>query len=161
MEFDSIRIKDIDFVVRYKSQAHKWTSKNRTNHFVGIQLYGKSYHDFGYQRFTLEEKCIYFFNQRDDYSVEEITDTSESFSVHFTTYGEVETPTFYKKINNEGEVVRWLEQIERLTALSGRGDNLAMSYLYRLCDYIGSLYRQPYTPADRRILEAREYMDLH
>ena len=160
MDFGNMRIRDIYCVVRYVPQITRWKAQGRTDHIVGIQLRGDCFHDFGYQQFSLTEGCVFFFNQKDDYSVE-VLEPGESFSVHFTTYEPIETDSFCKKIGNAGEVVRMIEQVERARNTNRQSDILAVSQLYRFCDYLERLRLMPYQPADNRIAQAQKYLDLH
>ncbi len=160
MDFENIRIKDIDLFVRYTPRKKQSIARNRTNHIIGVKLSGADYHDFGYQTFTLEENSIYFFNQRDDYDVK-IQDVGTVMSVHFTTTEPVETDSFCIKIKNRAEIVNILEKIEHLYTHSAHSDSMMMSCLYKLCAVYSDIRRKTYSPHDKRIEEAREYIATH
>ena len=160
MEFEKLRIKDIDVVVRYKAKPTQFYAKYRKNHIIGVKLCGKAYHDFGYQQFTLTENSIYFFNQKDDYFAH-IQEEGEVFSVHFTTYEPIETDSFCINIKNRSEIYRILEQIESKNTVSSRGDSEVMSLMYKLCGMYSDIKRKKYTPENSRMEEARQYIDMH
>ena len=63
MLFSDMRVKDINGVLHYTPQVMKFTAKNRHDHIIGIQLSGNAEHFFADHKFTLDENCIYFFNQ--------------------------------------------------------------------------------------------------
>ena len=85
MNFENLRIKDVRASIRYRPNIKHWQSKNRKDHFVGIQLSGSALHTFSDRNFVLFGNCVYFFNQREDYVVD-VHEVGEAFSVHFTTY---------------------------------------------------------------------------
>lgn len=160
MKFENLKLKNIDYVIRFSSKSKKWTAKNRLNHIIGFQMAGKAVHDFGYQQFTLGENCLYFLNQKDDFTVK-VLEEPHAYSVHFTTYEDIETDSFCIKINNVDEIERLLEKIERQKNLSPIADNLTSSYFYRLCSMFDEICKKNYAPADARVKDAKEYMDLH
>lgn len=128
MEFSNLRIKELHSVVDYSSQQSSWKTVNRTTHFVGIEVSGNSVHDLGYQKFTLSENCLFFFNQKDDYSVTNAL-SGRSIAVHFTTFEPISTPTFIKKIKDPAEALRLLRIIDRYKKLGKEKEHLAISYL--------------------------------
>ena len=160
MDFENIRVKNIQSSIRYRPDMKRWTVKNRKNHFVGIQLSGSAYHDFGYQSFTISEGYVYFFNQRDGYSVE-ILEAGESYSVHFTTEEDIDTDSFCICVSNGDEIERLLQNTEMKRADSKCGELMSMSCLYRLLAEIAKLRDKNYFKKDVRMLAAREYMDGH
>ncbi len=160
MNFGNIRVKNIDFVVVYKGRARSWVTKNRKNHILGVKLSGCAHHDFGYQRFDMSGGCIYFLNQRDDYYVN-VKEYGEAFSVHFTTYEDIDTDSFCIKLNNTDEVISLLEKIRTYTLATTNGDGMALSYLYRLCARFEEIKNKKYSKSDTRITAAKEYIDLH
>lgn len=160
MKFENLKLKNIDYVIRFSSKSKKWTAKNRLNHIIGFQISGKVAHDFGYQQFMISEDCLYFLNQKDDFEVK-VLEEPISYSVHFTTYEDIETDSFCIKINNVDEIERLLEKIEKQKNLSPEADNLASSYFYRLCSIFDEICKKSYSPVDSRVKNAKEYMDLH
>lgn len=159
MQFEDIRIKDVHAVLHYTPNMKKWSAKNRKNHFVGIQLGGSALHCFKDHEFVLSGNCVYFFNQREDYDVE-VQEAGEAFSVHFTTYDEIETDSFCIPIRNADEIVSLLERCEQYRVSKG-GELMLHSTLYKLCNAIAHARRRVYAPMDARMATAREYMDAH
>ena len=161
MDFETLRVESIRAVVRYVPSITHWTAENRREHIVGIQLRGAGMHDLGDRRLSLSENCVFFLNQCEDYAVRLTETPSEAYSVHFTTFGPIETPSFCHKAANSAEVLRLVEQIDRLWQRDHRGDAATLSAFYRLCDLIDGIRRRPYAQSDARIGAARDYMDLH
>ena len=89
MRFEDMRVKDIKVALRYSTDSLHWVAKNRHTHIIGINLSGREWHDFGYQQMMLEGTGVFFFNARDDYAVR-VLEKGLSYSVHFTTYEEIE-----------------------------------------------------------------------
>ena len=85
MEFSNLKIKEICSVVRYTPEKSHWKTENRKNNIVGIQLKGYAKHNFGYKKIILSENTVFFFNQKDDYTVD-VGEKGNAYSVHFTTY---------------------------------------------------------------------------
>ena len=112
MNFEELRVKDVRAILRYRSNGTKWSAKNRKAHFIGIQLNGSALHKFDHHEFVLSRNCVYFFNQKENYEVE-LYDPCESFSVHFTTYGEIETESFCIPVENPEEFPALLEVFNR------------------------------------------------
>ena len=158
VQFEQLDLKEICFVVKYRSQARSWVAQKRQNHILGLQMSGKGAHDFGYQKLTLEENCIFFLNQRDDYAVE-MLEKGEAFSVHFITREPIETDSFCIRLKYTGEVVALLEKIQKAHVAGRR--HQAISYFYQLCALYDELRQQKYMPTDSRMAAAREYMDQH
>ena len=158
MTFEDIRVKDVRAILHYTPNMSGWCAKGRKDHFIGIQLCGSAHHRFADRDFVLSSNCIYFFNQRDDYEVE-VYERGESFSVHFTTYGEVDTPSFCVPVENSEEVLSLLQRAERL---KHSGEELSLlSTLYKLCSLLSVARRRAYVPRDGRILAAKAYVDAN
>lgn len=134
----------------------KWTAKNRADHILGIILDGSTFHDFGYKQFVLSRNCIYFFNQRDNYEAI-MQESGLSFSIHFTTYEDVDTESFCIPISNPNEIVTLLNKTKQ--AKEENNELKLLSYIYALCDEFKKIYNKTYYPKDDRILKAKEYID--
>lgn len=160
MNFENLRIKDIELVVEYRNDTMHWVAKNRVNHIIGIQLEGSAVHEFSNQTFTIGDNCIYYLNQKDDYKVQVIRNCS-AYSVHFTTYEPIDTDSFCIQIQNSSEIINLLDKIKYEHSLSHNGDVMALSYLYRLCGIYNELRRKKHSPIDMRIKNALDHMDLH
>ena len=159
-EFETLRVREIRAVVRYAPSITQWSAKNRREHIVGVHLRGVGVHDFGDRKLTLSENCVYFLNQREDYGVR-VLEPTEAFSVHFTTFLPIATPSFTVRLSGPAEALRLLEQIERAWRRDPRGNAAALAQLYRFCDLLADLRRRPYAQSDARVQAARDYMDLH
>lgn len=160
MVFENIRIKDVHAILHYTPDIKRWRAKNRKNHFVGITLSGSAYHSFDDQSFVLSRNCIYFFNQKDDYSVE-VLEAGDSFSVHFTTYEEIKTDSFCLPVESPDEIIALLNKAEKLSRVSGSGDLSLLSTVYKLCDVFARAKQKAWFPKDMRIHAARDYIDVH
>ena len=160
MLFEELRIKEVCSALHYTPNIKKWSAKDRKDHFVGIMLSGAAHHSFANQSFVLSRNCVYFFNQRDDYDVE-VLEAGESFSVHFTTYGEIESDSFCVPVENPDEIIAQLKRAEQLTHASHSGDLALLATLYKLCDAISRARQKTYFRRDTRMSVAREYIDAH
>lgn len=160
MNFSNLKLKNIEYLIKYKPNSLRWACTNRKNHIIGVQLHGKADHDFKYQKFTMSENCIYFFNQKDDYSVE-VLEKGEAFSVHFTTYEPIATNSFCIKIKDITNVLSIQEKIMKYTSSSFCGNNMAASYFYMLCALFEDIYNKEYFSSDERMINAKDYIDLH
>ena len=160
MDFNNLRIKDINCALKYIPQTKEWTSKNRQTHIIGLQCTGKFYHNFGYKDFFLEPNVIFFFNQRDDYYCKTY-EIGESHSIHFTTYTPVETDSFCLKVKDSREYLKLISRIERLWTLRSSENLSLMSHMYKLCSDFGKILNKKYSAADLRMLKAAEYIDEH
>ena len=60
MKFENLKVKDIDFVIKYASILNNWTVKNRNTHIIGIAYSGDELHDFGDKKISIKENCIFF-----------------------------------------------------------------------------------------------------
>lgn len=159
MNFENLRIRSFCGVVRYRPSTPQWSARNRTSHIVGIILSGAAFHDFGYQRFTLSENCVYFLNQKDDYDVQLETESSTSFSIHFTTFEPIDTDSFCVAVSNPVEIISLLKKADQ--AYRTENELLCLSYFYELCHKLGQLRERLYFPKDSRIHAAKEYIDQH
>ena len=160
MDFEHLRIKDVRTVIRYSPSNKRWSAQKRRDHFVGIQLRGAALHTFSDRQFVLSGNCIYFFNQRDDYDVE-VYEECESFSVHFTTYEEIETPSFCLSVDHLDPILSLLQKSELLSKTRGNSDLLLLSTVYKLCDSVASARQKGYFQRDLRLYASKNYMDLH
>ena len=159
-----MRVKDIHCIVKYVSTMKKWTAYNRRDHIIGIHLKGSNaVHNFGNRQISLDENCIYFLNQKDDFSVEiPENESTEAFSVHFTTYEPVLTESFCINAGNRREeIVALLEKIKRQHELSADNNNLTLSLIYKLFSVFEEIKEKNYSKKDVRIIKSKEYMDLH
>lgn len=158
MQFENLHIKDVTNVVSFIPNSKQWVAKDRETHFIGISLKGKAIHTFENQEFTLSENCVYFFNKKDNYMTF-VLEQSEAFSVHFTTYESISTDSFYIQINNNATIVSLLE---KALHLYNKNDHLALhSVVYALCSEISNLKHRHYFPKDKRMTNAKEYIDLN
>ena len=159
MTFEEIRIKDVRAILHYTPNMNGWAAKGRKDHFIGIQLCGSAHHQFRDHDFVLSSNCIYFFNQRDDYEVK-VYERGESFSVHFTTYEEIDTDSFCVPVENPEEVLSLLQKAELLKH-NGEEELSLLSTLYKLCHLLSRARRRTYVQRDGRILAAKAYMDAN
>ncbi len=158
MLFENLRVEKVRSILRYHPNIKKWSAKKRKDHIVGIQLNGSALHDFGDQSFVLSGNCVFFFNQRDDYDVE-VMEAGESFSIHFTTYEEIDTDSFCIPIANASRIESVLRRAE---IARGAGDELKLlSMVYQLCAEIETIRQKTYFPKDTRMFTAKSYMDIH
>ena len=160
MNFENLKLKNINCVIKYVAKTKKFISRKKQFHILGIHLSGTAFHDFGFQQFTLAPDCIYFLNQDEDYNVE-ILEKGVAFSVHFTTYEPIDTHSFCIRLQNPTEVIRLLEKIETQKSLSHNCNNATASTFYKLCSIFDDIRRKTYQQKDQRIIEAKAYMDLH
>lgn len=160
MKFENLRVRDVRAVVRYRPSVRRWQSIRRQDHFVGIQLSGSARHRFPDRSFVLSENCVYFFNRREDYDVE-VSEAGEAISVHFTTYEEIETPSFCIPVEHPEQILALLQKAELLKGEEERRDLLLLSTLYQLCDAVAAVREKSYSRRDERVLAARSYMDRH
>ncbi len=160
MIFSEIRVKDIHAILHYTPQALKFTAKNRNDHIIGIQLSGNATHYFADHQFTLDENCVYFFNQKDDYCAE-ITERGVCFSVHFTTYEPLDIKSFSVKIQDNHPILRMLNAIEQQFINAGGCSAKCLSELYKLFGCFEDIHCKKYAPKDERLTKAMEYIHLH
>ncbi len=158
MAFEDLRIKDVRSILHYRPNIKRWSAKNRRDHIIGVQLSGLSVHDFGYKKFVLSGNSILFFNRRDDYDVE-VLEVGDSFTVHFSTYEEIEADSFCIPISNVNDMVHILSRAE---AAGSEGDGLTLlSHMYRLCAEFDRIRKKTYAPRDVRMFAAKSYIDVH
>ena len=69
MDFNCLKIKEIEFVVKFATDETEFKVQNRHNHIIGIKLYGSAIHFFKNKKLTMGENCVYFLNQNEDYAV--------------------------------------------------------------------------------------------
>ena len=160
MDFENLRLDKIRTVLHYKPDVNAWTAKDRKDHIIGIIISGVTYHDLGYKNLDLSPDYIYFFNQRDDFSA--VTENPGfCYSIHFTTTEPIDTPSFCKKTNNPEEIIKHINEIERLWLGRESGELMMISSFYSLCHSLFKLYTSPYKPKDAELILAKEYIDLH
>ena len=95
----------------------------------------------------------------EDYIVDQI-DPGMSFSVHFTTYEPIELESFSIPAGDTAAVLNLLERIER--SHLKKGTNAESLYLlYKLFSLFGEIYGRKYHPTDKKLMSAKEYMNLH
>lgn len=160
MKFENIRVERIKAVVYYKPDMLSWKATDRNDHFIGIDITGSAKHNLGYKHIDLEPDYIYFFNQKDDFEAV-TTEVGYCYSIHFTTYEPIETESFCKKVNNTDEIIKMIRKIEDLWHSRESGELSMLSCFYGLCDMFHHIVNAPYTPKDKRIMAAKEYLDLH
>jgi len=161
MEFENLKAASIRSIHRYETRSEAyWEAKNRKDHIIGFVISGNTFHDFGYQKFDNDKDSIFFFNQADNYKAE-VKEKGISFSIHFTTTEPIQTESFCKKVKDTTEIYTIMEQIDRRWQLNRQGDNMTMSYFYRLCAMLSNIYNKPYFSTDKKIRQAKEYIDLH
>ena len=158
MNFQELRIKDVHGVVIYDTNMKHWVAQNRKNHIVGIQLKGSALHTFKDNEFVISRNCIYFLNQKDDYSVK-VYESGKAFSIHFTTYDEIDTDSFCIQMPVRDEFVSILEKAK--TAQDTNDDLTIMSLLYLFCSKLEHIRQKKYFPKDNRMVVAKTYIDLH
>ncbi|MBE7025984.1 MAG: helix-turn-helix domain-containing protein [Ruminococcaceae bacterium] len=158
MGFSELHAKDVHGVVIYNTSMKRWTAQNRKDHIVGIQLAGSALHTFKDKKFVISRNCIYFLNQKDDYSVE-VYEPAKAFSIHFTTYDKIDTDSFCIPLTVCDEFISILEKAK---TMQETGDDLAiMSLLYLFCAKLEQIRQKKYFPKDKRMIAAKEYIDLH
>ena len=160
MDFSTMRAERIKTVVRYHDDTRLIRATSRRDHIIGIKESGIALHDFGYKHIKLEPDCIYFFNQKDDYTAA-IEEPGLCHSIHFTTTEPIETESFCKKINNPKQIKQLILRVERAFLRDRDNDLETLSHFYRLCSSLYEIYRAPYAQKDDRIRAAKLYIDLH
>ena len=158
MAFEDIRIKDVGAVLHYRPNIRRWRAEGRREHIIGVQLSGSATHDFGYKKFVLSGHCILFFNRRDDYDVD-VQEAGDSFTVHFSTYEDVDAESFCIPLANVSDALSILGRIE---SAKNEGDGLTLlSLMYRLCAEFDRIRKKTYSPRDARMLAAKAHLDAH
>ncbi len=160
MDFQNLKVKQIKTIVYYKPDILTWSATNRQDHIIGINITGSGKHDLGYKHVDIEPDYIYFFNQKDDFEAV-TTEVGYCYSVHFTTYEPIATESFCKKVNNTDDIVKKIKKIENAWLQKEDSELSMLSEFYSLCNMINKSYNTPYTPKDKRIMSAKEYIDLH
>ena len=160
MVFEKMRIRDIHLVVRYNTDLKRWRAHDRKDHIMGIKIGGEAIHDFGYQKFNIVDRSIYFLNMRDDYDVE-VLEPGEAFSVHFTTDEEIDTDSFCIPIEYPDEILSLLKKAEAARRSSSDDDLSLMTAVYALSAEISRIRKKAYSHTDTRIQRAKRYMDEH
>lgn len=159
LNFSNLKIKEIDCVIKFTAEKTRFETKNRNNHIIGIHLSGSSVHYFKNRKFTIDENCVYFLNQKDDYKVK-VLEKGVAFSVHFTTYEPIDTESFCIKTAKANEIVRLLNLIEK-GFLSKNNELSLMSDVYGLCSELNRIYQKSYFPKDKRMIAAEKYINIH
>lgn len=159
MNFSNLKIKEIDCVIKFTAEKTRFETKNRNNHIIGIHLSGSSVHYFKNRKFTIDENCVYFLNQKDDYKVK-VLEKGVAFSVHFTTYEPIDTESFCIKTAKANEIVRLLNLIEK-GFLSKNNELGLMSDVYGLCSELNRIYQKSYFLKDKRMTDAEKYINIH
>lgn len=159
MTLENLKVKSIEFSVRYKAPQREFVSRNKTSHIIGLKLSGDAEHRFADKSFNLKAGDVYFLNREEDYDVRE-TEPGIAFSVHFTTYEPVKTPSFSVPSGNSDEFMRLLVKIEKSIA-SRSDENRLMSEFYAFCSAVVKLVKKSYSPKDKRMEEVKEFINLH
>ena len=159
MEFANLRIKDVDYAVKYTPAKTTFSSKNKPTHIIGLQISGAAEHDFGFQKLMLKEGTIYFLNQDEDYTVK-VFEKGVAFSVHFTTYQPISSHSFAMKIQSTSDALRLLEKIEQELKYPER-EHMVLSHLYALCSLYNEYFKNKYTPNNERSVMVKQYIDTH
>ncbi len=157
MNFHNLKMKNIELSLRFTPTLKSWVAKGRADHIIGIALEGSAFHDFGYQKFDIEKDCIFFLNQRDDFSCS-VKEISPCFSIHFTTYEEIETDSFCIKVKNSTPVIKLFEKQIKIPIANTHS---AQSNFYRICELFTSIYRNNHSKEDSRIDVARAFIDSY
>ena len=160
MTFENMRIDRIKHIKRHIPVDRRWTARGRHDHILGTHIGGQCFHDFGYQSFTLEDNCIFFLNQKDEYRVN-VLEKGVAFVVHFTTTEPIDTDSFCIQVQSDNEIISILEKMEALKSTIGRADLMLMSQMYRLCAEVSRIRLKPYAHRDPRLVQARAYMDAN
>lgn len=162
MDFNNIKLKNIVWVGHFRPKTKKWVAQNRQTHIVGVGIKGILLHKIDNQKIPISDDCVYFLNQKDNYSAEVVSlENTESFSIHFTTYEPIDTDSFHLKIKNNAEIIRLLDKIYSLYMANAYNDNLCFSHFYNLVSFCQNIRKKNYVPNDSRMMSAKEYMDAH
>ena len=158
MRIGRFDVKEILGVIHYRSKTKSWITKERKDHIVGIQISGKATHTFANDSFDICENSVYFLNRKDDYRVNVIEDT-DAFSIHFTTYGEIDTDSFCVTVSNPYKFLSILQKAE--TAKISQNELMLRSMLYSFCAEMEKAKAKYYSKSDERIAFAKNYIDAH
>lgn len=133
--------------------------KRTSNHIVGIQITGNAMHYFKNKQLLLEDSCVFFLNQKEEYDVK-VREIGTAFSIHFTTYEPILTDSFCIKISKTNEIIRMLELIE--TEFMSKNDELELlSSFYEFCSQLNRIYEKTFFSKDSRIIDAEKYINAH
>ena len=157
MKFEEMKIEKFISAARFRSKTDGWVAKDRKNHIIGIELSGRSFHDFGFQKTVLEGNDLLFFNKKDDYIVK-VLERGDSLTIHFTTTEEIETDSFVIKDGGTSEIISLLERIIKESAVSGNDFKLCELF-YRLCGMVDNARKKGYSKKDLRMVTAKEYIE--
>jgi AraC-like DNA-binding protein len=160
LDFKNMCIKDILAVVQYERNYHKpFTIEPRNMHFLGIMMKGKSVITLGEKKFLSNVDCVYFFNQKDRYTCDVLEAPSKSFSIHFTTTEPLYAESFVFPVSNSTKIINLLQKAEKAKI----SNNILELYslTYAICSEIGYLREKQYFPKDKRMTDAKEYIDEH
>lgn len=160
MKFETLKLKNVELVIKHTSVLNHWFERKRQDHIIGIAYSGDETHDFGDKKFTIKKNCIFFLNQRDDYSVT-VNEKCLSHSIHFTTYEPIDDESFCIKINNLDEFARLFEKAEKQYNSSRNREFLIASCFYQICAEFNTILQKKYYPIDKRIIAAQEYAYSH
>ena len=160
MNFENLKLNEIDFVIKYRTILNSWNVQNRKTHIIGISYSGDELHDFGDKKFSIKENCIFFLNQKDDYSVT-VNEKCLSHSIHFTTFEPIEEESFCIKVNSIDELSKLFEKAERYDKGVKNREFLLASCFYQICAEFNTILQKQYYPIDRRMVVAQEYICDH
>ncbi len=159
MLFSDVRVKNIEYTIRFSSNQKTFESKNKNQHIIGLKCSGNATHTLADRKMHLNAGDIYFLNKDEDYLVEQ-TELGLSFSVHFTTFDPIDLKGFSIPAGDSAEILNLLERIER--SFLKNGTNAESLYLlYKLFTLFGEIYNRKYHPTDKKLMDAKEYMNLH
>ena len=160
MNFDNMRIKGVISAIDFTPSVCKWECRNRETHIIGVQTSGNAIHNLENKEIILKENCIFFLNQKDDYSVY-MREMGISYSIHFTTYEPILTDSFSIHIKDITPIINTIKKIERLKSVDSYEDLSLMSNMYKLCFDVSQILNKKYSKIDQRILKAKQYIDEH
>ena len=153
MSFSNVRLKSIEFAVRFTPRSRCFSSHNH-HHIIGLQLSGTYNHTFTDRHFTIEEDCIYFLNQAEAYNVE-VETVGSCLSIHFTTYEPIHTPSFCIKLQDTRQVLNLLENLEQHDREGTFASARSISDFYRLLNLYEDIFSKKYHPNSATIADAR------
>lgn len=157
LDFYNLMMKKHVMALRFQPTLRGWDAKDRTDHIIGVCIGGECVHDFGYQKFTIDKDCIFYLNQKDDFKCF-VKESGPTFSIHFTTFEEVETDSFCIKVKNPTQIINLFEKHLNLASSDVHS---IQSNFYRICSVFGEIHRKQTLKADVRISAAKEYIDLN
>lgn len=160
MLLHDLKLKSLTSILKHTPSESQWYTKSRKTHIIGIQLYGNMYHEIAGKTIILTEGSVFFFNQRDDFHAV-VRELGESYTVHFTTYEPIDAESFAVKSNNPAVAISLLERMEQACTPQSMNTPLSLSYFYRFCHLLETLYTQCYHPIDDRIKKSKAHLDLY